>query len=210
VFRGLNFLLFVFALLLLGCGDKLNSLKIISSELSSSRSDFKFNKDFQYIKLQINSNPFSYLALGYSDYDENGFITTVWYSSDKHVLRVKFDRLHSISAASKLWYGMNYFSLPNSNFSINSSYKRVRFGRDDLEKEVFEKVYVSDTNNAPNSFKKFCGIGDAGIYISEISVDQYGNNLKSYYGLIINDTLKKIKCVYQELDNKNIVKWVFI
>ena len=41
-----------------------------------------------------------------------------------------------------------------------------------------------------------------------ISVDQFGNRLKSFYGLIQNDN-KKIKCVYQELDNENINKWIY-
>ena len=117
MFRGLNFLFPVFILALSGCGDKSNSLRIIGSELLSTQPVVDLDKNYKYIKLQVNSNPFSYLALGYSDLDEDGFVTTVWYSNDKHILRIKFDRLHSISAVSQSWYGMNYISLPNNDFS---------------------------------------------------------------------------------------------
>ena len=128
--RGLIFLFFLFPLLFLniGCGEKLYSLKIIGSEFLSSDDNFVPNDNYSYIKLQVNSNPFSYLALGYNDYDVNGNITSVWYSSDKNVLRIKHDRLYSISAVSTSWYGMSHSSLPNNNFSTNTSYKRVRFG----------------------------------------------------------------------------------
>ena len=210
MFRGLNFLFLPFLLAFSSCGDKSYSLKIIGSELFSSQPVVDLKKNYKYIKLQVNSNPFSYLALGYNDLDEDGFLTTVWYSNDKHVLRIKFNRLHSISAVSPSWYGMNYLSLPNNDFSKNSSYQRVRFGHDIVQNEIIENVYVSESNNPPNGFLKFCGIGDAGVYVSEVSVDQNGNKLKSFYGLIQNDTEKQIKCVLQELDNKNIIKWIYI
>jgi len=119
--RGLNFLFLFPVLLCLGCGDKFNSLKIIGSDFLTVEDQFDFDERYSYIKLQVNSNPYSYLALGYNDYDVDGFLTSVWYSSDKNVLRIKHDRLYSITAVSKLWYGMNHFSLPNNNFSINSS-----------------------------------------------------------------------------------------
>jgi len=209
--RGLNFL-FLFPLLFLtiGCGDKLNSLKIIGSDLISSDNSFIFNDSYKYIKLQVNSNPYSYLALGYNDYDVDGFNTSVWYSTDKNVLRIKHGRLHSISAVSKLWYGMNHLSLPNNNFSINSSYRRVRFGHNITDNEIIEDVYVSGNNKVPNSFKKFCNINNDKFYISEISVDQYGNQLQSFYGFLQNDTQKLIKCVFQELDKKNKIKWIYL
>lgn len=209
--RGLNFLfLFPLLFLSLGCGDKLHSLKIIGSDLLNSDDNFVFNKNYSYIKLQVNSNPFSYLALGYNDYDEDGFNTSVWYSNDKNVLRVKYDRLYSISAVSKLWYGMNHFSLPDNNFSINSSYQRVRFGHNITDNEIIENVFVLNNNNVPNSFKKFCNIPDNKFYTSEISIDQYGNKLNSYYGFLQNDTQKLVKCVFQELDKKNIIKWIYL
>ena len=103
---------------------------------------------------------------------------------------------------------MNYLSY--NNFSLNSSYQRVRFSHDIVQHEIIENVYISESNNPPKGFLKFCGIGDAGVYVSEISVDQYGNKLQSFYGLIQNDTEKQIKCVLQELDNKNIIKWIYI
>jgi len=209
--RGLNFLfLFPLFFLFLGCGDKLNSLKIIGSEFIHSDEAFIFNDSYKYIKLQVNSNPYSYLALGYNDYDMDGFNTSVWYSSDKNVLRIKHDRLYSISAVSKLWYGMNHLSLPNNNFSINSSYKRVRFGHNITDNEIVEDVYVSGNYKVPNSFKKFCNITDDKFYISEISIDQYGNKLESFYGFLQNDTQKLIKCVFQELDKKNKIRWIYL
>ena len=209
--RGLNFLfLFPLLFLCLGCGDKLNSLKIIGSDLLYIEDDFTFNESYKYIKLQVNSNPYSYLALGYNDYDDNGFSTSVWYSSDKNVLRIKYDRLYSITAVSKLWHGMNHFTLPNNNFSANSSYKRVRFGHNIIDNEIIEDVYVSVNNKVPNSFKKFCNIYDDKFYISEISVDQFGNKLESFYGFLKDDSQKLIKCVFQELDKKNIIKWIYL
>lgn len=209
--RGLNFILLTPLLLFfLGCGDKLNSLKIIGSDLFISEQNFIFNENYNYLKLQVNSNPFSYLALGYNDYDVDGFITSVWYSSDKNVLRIKHNRLYSISAVSKSWYGMNHFSLPDKNFSINSTYKRVRFGHNIVENEIIEDVYVSNGNHVPSSFKKFCNIENDDLYVSETSVDQFGNELKSFYGLIQNSTQKLIKCVFQELDNKNIIRWIYL
>ena len=209
--RGLNFLFLLPLLFLtLGCGDKLNSLKIIGSDLLNPEDSFTFNDNYKYIKLQVNSNPYSYLALGYNDDDLDGFNTSVWYSSDKNVLRIKHGRLHSISAVSKLWYGMNYLSLPNNNFSINSSYKRVRFGHNIIGNEIIEDVYVSANNKVPNSFKKFCNINNDKFYISEISVDQYGNQLESFYGFLQNDTHKLIKCVFQELDKKNKIRWIYL
>ena len=209
--RGLNFLFLLSLLFLtLGCGDKLNSLKIIGSDLLKPEDTFTFNKNYEYIKLQVNSNPYSYLALGYIDYDVDGFKTSVWYSIDKNVLRIKHDRLYSISAVSKLWYGMNHFSLPNNNFSINSSYKRVRFAHNITDNEIIEDVYVTGNNKVPNSFKKFCNIHDVKLYISEISVDQYGNKLKSFYGFLQNDTQRLIKCVFQELDKKNKIRWIYL
>ena len=210
MFRGLNFLFLVYLLAFTGCGEKSYSLKIIGSELLSSQQVVDLDNNYKYIKLQVNSNPFSYLALGYNDLDDDGFVTTVWYSNDKHILRIKFDRLHSISAVSPSWYGMNYISLPNNDFSKNSSYQRVRFSHDIVQHEIIENVYISESNNPPNGFLKFCGIGDAGVYVSEVSVDQYGNKLKSFYGLIQNDTEKQIKCVFQELDKENMIKWIFI
>jgi len=209
--RGLNFLFFSLLLTFnYGCGEKLNSLKIIGSDLLSSDKTFVFNDSYKYIKLQVNSNSFSYLALGYNDYDVDGYVTSVWYSSDKNVLRIKHDRLHSISAVSKLWYGMNHFSIPNNNFSINSSYKRVRFGHNTTDNEIIENVYVSGINKVPISFKKFCNIYDDKFYISEISVDQYGNELESFYGFLQKDTHKLIKCVFQELDKKNKIRWIYL
>ena len=210
--RGLIFLFFLFPLLFLniGCGEKLYSLKIIGSEFLSSDDNFVPNDNYSYIKLQVNSNPFSYLALGYNDYDVNGNITSVWYSSDKNVLRIKHDRLYSISAVSTSWYGMSHSSLPNNNFSTNTSYKRVRFGHNISENEIIEDVYVSVGNKVPNSFKKFCNIHDNKYYISEISVDQYGNKLKSFYGFLQNDKQKQIQCVFQQLDQKNIIKWIYL
>ena len=209
--RGLNFT-FLFSLLFfnLGCGEKLNSLKIIGYDFLDANNHFVFNENYSYIKLQVNSNPLSYLALGYTDYDIDGFSTSVWYSSDKNVLRIKHDRLYSISAVSKSWYGMNHFSRPNNNFSINSSYKRVRFGHNISDNEIIEDVYVSDNNKVPNSFKNFCNIHDNKFYISEISIDQYGNKLKSFYGFLQNDSKKQIKCVFQELDEKNIIRWIYL
>ena len=209
--RGLNFL-FLLPLLFFnfGCGDKLNSLKIIGADLLTSEDRFVLNESYSYIKLQVNSNPYSYLALGYNDHDVDGFITSVWYSSDNNVLRIKHDRLYSITAVSKLWFGMNHFSLPNDSFSINSSYKRVRFGHNITDNEIIEDVYVSDENKVPNSFKKFCNIYDNKFYVSEISIDQYGNKLKSFYGFLQNDTQKLIKCVFQELDEKNLIQWIYL
>ena len=208
--RGLNFLFLFPVLLFLGCGDKFNSLKIIGSDFLTVEDQFDFDERYSYIKLQVNSNPYSYLALGYNDYDVDGFLTSVWYSSDKNVLRIKHDRLYSITAVSKLWYGMNHFSLPNENFSINSSYKRVRFGHNIAVNEIIEDVYVTGNNKVPNSFKNFCNIYDDKFFISEISVDQFGNKLKSFYGFLQNDTQRLIKCVFQELDNKNIIKWTYL
>ena len=212
MFRGLNFLLYFLTLTLFvaGCGDKSYSLKVISSDFFNPKDQFVLDENYNYIKLQVNSNPFSYLALGYNDYDVDGFITSVWYSTDKNVLRIKYDRLYSISAVSKSWFGMNHFSLPDDNFSINSSYKRVRFGHNIVENEIIEDVFVSDSNKVPNSFKRFCNIHDNKFYISEISVDQFGNKLKSIYGFIKNDRQKLIKCVFQELDKKNIIKWIYL
>ena len=209
--RGLNFLfLFPLLFLSLGCGDKLNSLKIIGSDLLYTEDNFIFNENYKYIRLQVNSNPYSYLALGYNDHDDDGFNTSVWYSIDKNVLRIKHDRLYSISAVSKLWYGMNHFTLPNNNFSANSSYKRVRFGYNIADNEIIEDVYVSVNNKVPNSFKKFCNINDDKFYISEISIDQYGNKLESFYGFLQNDTEILIKCVFQELDKKNKIRWIYL
>ena len=210
MFRGLNFLYLFSLLFAFGCGDKTSSLRIIGEDLFKSQPSVVLNKNFKYLKLQVNSNPFSFLALGYSDYDTNGDLTTVWYSNDNHVLRIKFDRLHSISAVSKSWYGMNHFTMPNDNFSINSSYKRVRFANNIVAPEIIENVFVSEGNNVPNNFKKFCNNEDSVLYVSEVSVDQHGNKLKAFYGFTKNTKNKQIKCVFQELDKKNIIKWIYI
>ena len=58
----------------------------------------------------------------------DGDLIYVWYSSDKHVLRTKYGRLHSISSVSPLWYGQKYLTKPSKNFSNNDSFQRIRFG----------------------------------------------------------------------------------
>ena len=67
------------------------------------------------------------------------------------------------------------FTLPNNDFS-KILHTKGRFGHDIVQNEIIENVYVS-VNNPPNGFLKFCGIGDAGVYVSEVSVDQNGNKL---------------------------------
>ena len=91
-------------------------------------SNINLDENYNYIKLQVNSNDFSYLALGYNDLDEDGFVY-VWYSSDKHVLRTKYGRLHSISSVSPLWYGQKYLTLPIKISQIMTHFKEL-----DLEK----------------------------------------------------------------------------
>ena len=123
-------------------------------------------------------------------------------------LRTKYDRLHSISSVSPLWYGQKYFK-PSKNFSNNDSFQRIRFGNKPLDNEVNE-MYQPVINKVPNSFQKFCNLMMNNlIWVSEVAIDQFGNKLKSYYGFLQNDN-KKIQCVYQELDNENSIKWIYL
>jgi len=205
--RGLILFLLLF-FFFQGCGERLSSLKLITSDLFSSSSSLTLNENYNYIKLQVNSNDFSYLALGYTDSDAHGDLIYVWYSSDKHVLRTKYGRLHSISSLSPLWYGQKYLTKPSKNFSNNDSFKRIRFGNKSLYTEVNE--IVSTINyKVPNSFQKFCNLSEQSQWVTEVAIDQFGNKLKSYYGFLKGDN-KQIQCVYQELDNENSIRWVYI
>lgn len=206
--RGLILLCSISCFLLLGCGERLKSLKIITSDLFNNQSNFEFDENYSYIKLQVNSNDFSYLALGYVDLDTDGEPISVWYSSDKHVLRIKQGRLYSISSVSPLWYGQKYVTKPNKFFSNSDSFQRIRFGNKAVNIEVNEIVSIIN-RKVPLSFKKFCNLGEKSLWVSEIAVDQYGNKLKSYYGFL-DDGDNKIQCVYQQLDDKNIIKWIHI
>jgi hypothetical protein len=205
--RGLILYIFLF-FLLQGCGERSSSLKLIAFDLFSDSSKIDFDENYKYIKLQVNSNDFSYLALGYIDSDARGDLIYVWYSSDKHVLRTKYGRLHSISSVSPLWYGQKYLTKPSKNFSNNDSFQRIRFGNKPLDTEVNEIVSTSN-NKVPNSFQKFCNLSEQSQWVTEVAVDQFGNKLKSYYGFLKGDN-KQIQCVYQELDNENSIRWVYI
>ena len=132
---------------------------------------------------------------------------SVWYSSDKHVLRTKHGRLHSISSVSSLWYGQEYVTTPKNTFSDNESFKRIRFGNKSFNGEVHETVYTSNLK-IPNKFKKFCNLNKQSVWVSEIAADQFGNKLKSYYGFSKVDN--KLHCVYQELDEENFIKWIYL
>ena len=55
----LSFLLFF---LFQGCGERLSSLKLIGSDLFPDSSNFNLDENYNYIKLQVNSNDFSYLS----------------------------------------------------------------------------------------------------------------------------------------------------
>ena len=66
--RGLILSLLLF-FLLQGCGERISSLKIIGSDFLPDSSNFVLDENYNYIKLQVNSNDFSYLALGYTDSD---------------------------------------------------------------------------------------------------------------------------------------------
>ena len=206
--RGLILPLFLICILLQACGERLSSLKLISSDLFNSDNKVSLDENYSYIKLQVNSNDFSYLALGYTDTDSNGDLISVWYSSDKHVLRTKYGRLHSISSVSPLWYGQKYLTKPSINFLNNDSFHRIRFGEKSFYTELNEIVSVSN-NNVPNSFQKFCNLSEQSQWITEIAIDQFGNKLKAYYGFLKGDN-NQIQCVYQELDNENSIKWVYI
>lgn len=208
MFRGLILFLISICILLQGCGERLSSLKLISSDIFRSQQKILLDEDYRYIKLQVNSNDISYLALGYLDVDTYGDQISVWYSTDKHVLRTKFGRLHSISSVSPLWYGQKYLTKPSINFSNNDSFHRIRFGSKTLDTEVSETVSVSNIK-VPNSFQKFCNLSKQSKWVSEIAIDQFGNKLKSYYGIFEGDN-KQIQCVYQELDNENSIRWVYI
>ena len=205
--RGLILFILLF-FLLQGCGDRLNSLKLIAFDFFPYATDIDLDDNYNYIKLQVNSNDFSYLALGYTDFDDRGDLLYVWYSSDKHVLRTKYGRLHSISSVSPLWYGQKYLTKPSKNFSNNDSFQRIRFGNKPLDTEVNEIVSTSN-NKVPNSFQKFCNLSEQSQWVTEVAVDQFGNKLKSYYGFLKGDN-KQIQCVYQELDNENSIRWVYI
>ena len=206
--RGLILLYLFSSVLCSGCGERLASLKIITTDLLPIESKFNFDDNYSYIKLQVNTNKFSYLALGYEDVDIDGESISVWYSSDKHVLRIKFGRLHSISSVSPLWFGQEHITKPKNTFLKFGSYQRVRFSNTSVDTEINEIVYVSNFK-IPNSFKKFCNLGLRSLWASEIAVDQFGNKLKAYYGFLKSDN-KKIQCVYQELDKENIIKWTYI
>ena len=205
--RGLILFLLLF-FLLQGCGERISSLKLIVSDFLPDSSNLNLDENYNYIKLQVNSNDFSYLALGYTDSDARGDLIYVWYSSDKHVLRTKYGRLHSISSVSPLWYGQKYLTKPSKNFSNNDSFQRIRFGNKPLDTEVNEIVSTSN-NKVPNSFQKFCNLSEQSQWVTEVAIDQFGNKLKSYYGFLLGDN-KKIQCVYQELDNENSIRWVYI
>ena len=205
--RGLILFLLLF-FLLQGCGERISSLKLIVSDFLPDSSNLNLDENYNYIKLQVNSNDFSYLALGYTDSDARGDLIYVWYSSDKHVLRTKYGRLHSISSVSPLWYGQKYLTKPSKNFSNNDSFQRIRFGNRPLDKEINEIVSTSNYK-VPNSFQKFCNLSEKSQWVTEVAIDQFGNKLKSYYGFLMGDN-KKIQCVYQELDNENSVRWVYI
>ena len=207
MFRGLILFLLLF-FLLQGCGERISSLKLIAFDLLPESSSINLDENYNYIKLQVNSNDFSYLALGYTDSDADGDLIFVWYSSDKHVLRTKYGRLHSISSVSPLWYGQKYLTKPSKNFSNNDSFQRIRFGNKPLDTEVNEIVSTSNYK-VPNSFQKFCNLSEKSQWVTEVAVDQFGNKLKSYYGFLKGDN-KQIQCVYQELDNENSIRWVYI
>jgi len=206
--RGLILPLSFICMLFQACGERLSSLKLISSDLFNSHHIVSLDENYSYIKLQVNSNDFSYLALGYTDLDLDGDLISVWYSSDKHVLRTKYGRLHSISSVSPLWYGQKYLTKPSKNFLNNDSFHRIRFGEKSLYTELNEIVSISN-NNVPSSFQKFCNLSEQSQWITEIAIDQFGNKLKAYYGFMKGDN-KQIQCVYQELDNENSIKWVYI
>ena len=205
--RGLILSILLF-FLLQGCGERMSSLKLIASDLFSDSSAINLDENYKYIKLQVNSNDFSYLALGYTDSDARGDLIYVWYSSDKHVLRTKYGRLHSLSSVSPLWYGQKYLTKPSKNFPNNDSFQRIRFGNKPLDTEVNEIVSTSNYK-VPNSFQKFCNLSEKSQWVTEVAVDQFGNKLKSYYGFLNGDN-KQIQCVYQELDNENSIRWVYI
>ena len=206
--RGLILFYTSICILLQGCGERLSSLKLISSDIFHSQPNILLDENYRYIKLQVNSNDFSYLALGYIDLDEYGDSISVWYSADKHVLRTKYGRLHSISSVSPLWFGQKYLTKPSKNFSNNDSFQRIRFGNISLDTEVNETVSISNYK-VPNSFRNFCNLSVQSQWVTEISIDQFGNKLKSYYGFLKGDN-KQIQCVYQELDNENSIRWVYI
>ena len=208
MYRGLILFFSLICILFQGCGERLNSLKLITSDLFQSKSSVLLDENYRYIKLQVNSNDFSYLALGYSDLDPHGDLISVWYSSDNHVLRTKYGRLHSISSVSPLWYGQKYLTKPSLNFSNNDSFQRIRFGSKSSDTEVSETVSVINYK-VPNSFQKFCNLSKQPQWVTEIAIDQFGNKLKSYYGILKSDN-NKIQCVYQELDNENSIRWVNI
>lgn len=207
MFRGLILYPLLF-FLLQGCGERSSSLKLIASDLFSVSSTINLDENYKYIKLQVNSNDFSYLALGYTDSDARGDLIYVWYSSDKHVLRTKYGRLHSLSSVSPLWYGQKYIIKPSKNFSNNGSFQRIRFGNKPLDTEVNEIVSIIKYK-VPNSFQKFCNLSEQSQWATEVAIDQFGNKLKSYYGFLKGDN-KQIQCVYQELDNENSIRWVYI
>ena len=206
--RGLFLIYLLLFNLLQGCGERLNSLRIISSDLFHTNSEFSLNENYRYIKLQVNSNDYSFLALGYNDLDSNGEKISVWYSSDKHVMRTQSGRLHSISSISPLWFGQKYLTKPKNILSHNESFQRIRFGNTPLYSEVHELV-TSSNNKIPRSFQKFCDLGEQSLWISEIAVDQFGDKLKSYFGFQESNT-NEIHCVYQELDKKNSIQWVYL
>jgi len=206
--RGLILFYTSICIFLYGCGERLSSLKLISSDIFQSRPNVLLDENFSYIKLQVNSNDLSYLALGYTDLDEDGDSISVWYSSDKHVLRTKYGRLHSISSVSPLWFGQKYLTKPSKDFSKNDSFQRIRFGNISLDIEVNEIVSISNYK-VPKSFQNFCGLSEQYQWVTEIAIDQFGNKLKSYYGFLKGDN-KQIQCVYQELDNENSIRWVYI
>ena len=206
--RGLILPISLTCILIQGCGERLSSLKLISNDLFGSHSNFLLDENYSYIRLQVNSNEFSFLALGYTDLDSDGDLIYVWYSSDKHVLRTKYGRLHSISSVSPLWYGQKYLTKPSKNFLNNHSFHRIRFGDKSLYTELNEIVSISN-DNVPSSFKKFCNLSEQTQWITEIAIDQFGNKLKAYYGFMKGDN-KQIQCVYQELDNENSIRWVYI
>ena len=205
--RGLILSLLLFSFLQ-GCGERISSLRLISSDLFLNSSSINLDENYSYIKLQVNTNDFSYLALGYTDLDIDGEKISVWYSSDKHVLRTKYGRLHSISSVSPLWYGQKYLTKPTKNFSKSDTFQRIRFGNKPLDSQVNEIVSTSNYK-VPNSFQKFCNLSEQSQWVTEVAIDQFGNKLKSYYGFLKGDN-KQIQCVYQELDNENSIRWVYI
>ena len=154
MYRGLILSFLSLFFILQGCGERIVSLKLISSELFNSPEYFNYDENYKYIKLKVNSNDFSYLARGYEDLGNDGEIISVWYSSDKHVLRTKHGRLHSISSVSSLWYGQEYLTTPKNTFSDNESFQRIRFGNKSFNTEVM-KLYILVILKFPINSKNF-------------------------------------------------------